>query len=161
MPLCRCCHCLEEVLDDKPVSKSTFHHHAKKSSLDDTAHFFRICFCHLHPTGHCFQSQSAYFQHHAIVRSSLFTTDEEILLNVSSSSVSKSADHSSSTTDVNSDHDDDDIMHVAWDDVDSSESSDIDESGMSLFYLIQFRINLLIFIDESGENLDLFLDLLQ
>ena len=176
MPLCQCHHCLEEVPDGKSVSRSTFHRHAKKYSLNSTTHFFRICHCHLHPTGHCFQSRSAYFQHRAIVRSSLFTTDGEILQNVSSPSVPESMDHDCSSTtspslmsesdvyscedhtrkngaetldqdneliedeipNVNSDHDDS-IMHAAWDGVDSSESSDIDGSGMSLFYLVTVR----------------------
>ena len=157
MPLCRCPHCLKKVSDDKSVSKSTFHHHAKKFSRINTP-FSKICHCSQHPTGCCFWTRTAYYQHCQSYQDKeiLDTLNSDICYDYSPAtssppfSASDSDDRrngisqpiDSDNDDNNNDgsdngnndnNDDDDDVYSVWDDfgfLSNDQSLDIGISGM-------------------------------
>jgi hypothetical protein len=62
MAICKCQSCIDEAVNGKLVSQSTYRRHNKQNPLrKNQARFY--CICSLYPSGHYFRSKSAYYTH--------------------------------------------------------------------------------------------------
>jgi hypothetical protein len=100
MAICKCQNCINETVNGKLVSQSTYRRHNKSNPLQKNQPRFR-CVCSLYPSGHFFHSRSAYYSHRKTLNRDKSSEAEYTDDNITYESVSN---HNSDTI-SNSDND--------------------------------------------------------